>query len=204
MLSQEGSGEREKSCQSLLSVKVGVVVTVRKCDQEDMSFDASYHTSVLCFRSWGKCTHFGRKHRHVGMHLQQCLLVAMVRELVRYGDGVNERLVVCASPSLAAPAHSSREQLDLAHHLFNLSYALHGAGCSMPLLREPLRDIRLSAHKPRIDQYVVVDTAAMPDCVRGPRDLEQPGRVGVQVVQDGTARCERSDDGIACFEVELF
>jgi hypothetical protein len=41
MLSQEGSGEREKSCQSLLSMKVGVVVTVRKCDQEDMSLLAS-------------------------------------------------------------------------------------------------------------------------------------------------------------------
>lgn len=46
MLSQEGSGEREKSCQSELSPKVGVVVTVRKCDQEDMSLDASWGVLV--------------------------------------------------------------------------------------------------------------------------------------------------------------
>lgn len=44
----------------------------------------------------------------------------------------------------------------------------------------------------------------MLDGIRGPRYLEQPGRVGVQVVQKRAARCERPDDGIACFEVELF
>ena len=46
ILSQEGSGESEKSCQSLLSVNIGVVVTVRKCDQEDISLDASCCASV--------------------------------------------------------------------------------------------------------------------------------------------------------------
>jgi hypothetical protein len=42
MLSQLGRGESEKSCQSLLSMKVGVVVTLRKCDQEEISLDASW------------------------------------------------------------------------------------------------------------------------------------------------------------------
>lgn len=42
MLSQLGRGEREKSCQSLLSVNVGVVVTLRKCDHEEISLDASW------------------------------------------------------------------------------------------------------------------------------------------------------------------
>lgn len=42
MLSQLGSGESEKSCQSLSLVNVGVVVTLRKYDQEEISLDASW------------------------------------------------------------------------------------------------------------------------------------------------------------------
>ena len=204
MLSQEGSGEREKSSQSLLSTKVGVVVTVRKYDQEDISLDASWAVSVCGCGLDGGWTDRCREHGHVGMQLQQRLFVAVVCELVRDGDGIDERVVVGAGSSLAPSAHPASEHLDLAHHLLDVSYALHRTGRGMPLLREPLGHIRLPAHEPRVDQYVVVDTAAMLDSVRGPRNLEQPGRVGIQVVQDGTARCKRSDDGIACFEVELF
>lgn len=46
MLSHEGSGDRETSCQSVSSVKVGVVVTERKCDQDDISFEASWCSLV--------------------------------------------------------------------------------------------------------------------------------------------------------------
>lgn len=41
MLSHAGSGGSERSCQSVWSVKVGVVVTERKCDHEAMSLAAS-------------------------------------------------------------------------------------------------------------------------------------------------------------------
>lgn len=43
----------------------------------------------------------------------------------------------------------------------------------------------------------------MLDCIRRPRQLEQPGSIGVQVVEDRPARCQRLDDSIACFKMEL-
>jgi hypothetical protein len=85
------------------------------------------------------------------VHLKQRLFVAVVCELVRDCDGVDERLVICTSSPLASSAHAASEQLDLAHHLLDLSDALHCARGGVPLLREPLRDIRLPADKPRVD-----------------------------------------------------
>lgn len=85
------------------------------------------------------------------MHFKQRLFVAVVCELVRDGDGVDERLVVRAGSPLAPSAHAASEQLDLAHHLLHLSDALHCARGGVPLLREPLGDVRLPADKPRVD-----------------------------------------------------
>lgn len=45
MLSHEGRGASETSCQSVPGAKGGVVVTLRKCDHELMSLEAS----------WGMC-----------------------------------------------------------------------------------------------------------------------------------------------------
>lgn len=68
------------------------------------------------------------------MHLQQRLFVAVVGELVRDGDSIDQRLFVGGGSSLAAPAHAARQHLNLAHHLFHFGYAGHRTRCGMPLL----------------------------------------------------------------------
>lgn len=108
----------------------------------------------------------------------------MIRELVAYGHSINEcfhpwgDLEVACSPLLSHP-QSSCHDLDLPRHFLDLCYRLDCALRRMPLLGKPLCNVRLSALKPRVDQNVVVYTAAMLYRGGGARDLEQPGRIGV-------------------------
>lgn len=132
------------------------------------------------------------------MHLEQRLPVAMVGELVRDGHRVDVRLERLARVSPAA-----RENLHLARQLVDVGHGLHCALRRVPLLRKPPGDIRLPAREPRVNQDVVVDATAMPDRAGRPRHLQQPRRVGIQMVQDGPAGGEGPDHGVANLEVEL-
>jgi hypothetical protein len=52
----------------------------------------------------------------------------------------------------------------------------------VPLLREPFRDVRLPALQPRVDQDVVVYSAAVLDGRSGTRYLEKPASIGLSAV----------------------
>jgi hypothetical protein len=156
----------------------------------------------LCRRA----AHLCRKHGHVPVHLEQRVLVAVVRKLVRYRHSVNQRLGVCAArrpQALLGHAQSAREHLHLQRQLVDLGDAAHGALGRVPLLREPPGHVRLAALQPRVDEDVVVDAAAVFDGRGGARNLQEPTRVGVEMVQHGPARGEGAHDGVAHLEVYL-
>lgn len=136
-------------------------------------------------------TRLRRKNWHIGMHLTQRLLMTMIRKLMAHRHGINHRrqllpplALLRRPPLLSPPPHwPARQALNPQDQLLDLSHALHPALHGVPLLTEPTRDIRLAAHKPRVDQDVVVDAAAVLDGAGRPRDLQQPRGIGVEVVK---------------------
>lgn len=128
--------------------------------------------------------YFGREDGHIGVDLEQRVLVTMVREFVRDGNGIDPRLDMHTvldplPPSLAYAQSSSGQNLNLAGHVLHLCNILHGALDGVPLLREPPGNIRLRALQPRVDEDVVVYAAAVFDGRRRARNLQQPRGVGV-------------------------
>lgn len=133
------------------------------------------------------------------MHLLQRLPMTMIRKLMAHRHGINQRPLAL----LPTPPPSPGQNLHLPRQRIHLCDRPHRALRRMPLLREPPRYIALPAPQPRVDQHVVVDAGAALDGRGGARDLQQPGGVGVEVVEDGATRGEGADGGGALLEVEL-
>nr|POE79434.1 hypothetical protein CFP56_07499 [Quercus suber] len=117
-------------------------------------------------------------------HLEEGVFVAVVGELMTDGDGVyvTIRSILFLFGMLLATAsgsfHVTRKDLEFCN-------CLDAAGMRVELLGKPTCHVTLAASEPWVDEDVVVSSAGvLAHGAFGTWDLEEPGRIAVEMVQN--------------------